>query len=169
MILAQPWPELLLFIKSLWPHNNYVTSNWQEVSNGFFIKRCTCCPISLSYAIRTYNIEICQSYMTELLSRTSRTPLAQWSLSKNYDNFMPAAYLRVQIRNSMPSRKKSLWKNFSHHGWPSMKILVFWIVIRTQKCFERRFTLSALLIVFHCVIWLLITFQFTALPIAFSK
>ena len=97
----------------------------------------------------TYDIEICQSYMTELPSRGV--------LSKSYDNFMPAAYLRVQIRNSMPSRKKSLWKNFSHHGWPPMKILVFWIVIRSQKCFERRFTLSALLIVFIALFdcWLL--------------
>ena len=47
----------------------------------------------------TYDIDICQSYMTELPSRGV--------LSKSYDNFMPAAYLRVQIRNSMPSRKKS--------------------------------------------------------------
>ena len=90
-------------------------------------------------------------------------------LSNNYDNFMPAAYLRVQIRNSMPSRKKSPWKNVSHHGWQTKKYLVFWIVISTQKCFERRFALSALLIVFHCIIWLLIAFHFIALPITFSK
>ena len=89
--------------------------------------------------------------------------------SKSYDNFMPATCLRVQIRNSMPSRKKSPWKNVSHHGWQTKKYLVFWIVISTQKCFERRFALSALLIVFHCIIWLLIAFHFIALLIAFSK
>ena len=36
----------LRFIKNTWPRSNYVTSNWQEVPNGFFSKRCTCCPIS---------------------------------------------------------------------------------------------------------------------------
>ena len=44
--VAQPWFDLLRFIKSSWPRNNYVISNWQEVSNGFFTKRCICCPIS---------------------------------------------------------------------------------------------------------------------------
>ena len=48
-------------------------------------------------------------------------------------------------------------------------MLVCWTVIRTQKCLERRFVLSALLIVFHCIIWLLIAFHFISLHIAFSK
>ena len=54
----------------------------------------------------TYDVEICQSYMTELSSRTSTYVLVHGVLSKSYDNFMPTAYLRVQIRNSMSSRKK---------------------------------------------------------------
>ena len=44
--VAQPWLELLQFIESIWPRSNNVASNWQEVPNGFFSKRCTCCPIS---------------------------------------------------------------------------------------------------------------------------
>ena len=118
----------------------------------------------------TYDIDFCQSYTWP---SCHHAPVGlHWPnrvLSKSYDNFMPATFLRVQIRNSMPSRKKSPWKNISHHGYPTKKVLVFSIVIRTQKCIERRFALSALLIVFHCIIWLLIPFHFTALPIAFSK
>ena len=55
----------------------------------------------------TYDIEICQSYMTELSSRTSTYVLVHGVHSKSYDNFMPTAYLRVQIRNSMSSGKKA--------------------------------------------------------------
>ena len=46
MTVAQPRLELLQFVKSTLPRSNYVTSNWQEVPNGFFSKRCTCCHIS---------------------------------------------------------------------------------------------------------------------------
>ena len=46
MTVAQPWHELLQFIKSIWPRSNYVASNWQEVPGGFFSKGCTCCSIS---------------------------------------------------------------------------------------------------------------------------
>ena len=45
MTLTQPWLELLRFVRSTWQRSNYVTSNWQEVPNGFFPKRCTYCLI----------------------------------------------------------------------------------------------------------------------------
>ena len=38
--------QLLRFIKIIWTRANYVTNNWQEVANGLFSTRCTCCPIS---------------------------------------------------------------------------------------------------------------------------
>ena len=114
----------------------------------------------------TDDIEICQSYISALSSRTSTYVLVQWSPLKSYDNFIPAAYLRVQIRNSMSSCKKALkkcqppWLADEEH---------FSIVIRTQKCFERRFALSALLFVFHYIISWLIAFHFIVLLITFSK
>ena len=45
--------------------------------------------------------------MTELSSRTSTYVLVHGALSKSYDNFIPTAYPRVQIRNSMSPRKKA--------------------------------------------------------------
>ena len=39
-----------------------------------------------------------------------RTFQSNGVLSESYDNFMPAVYLRVQIRNSMSSRKNALHK-----------------------------------------------------------
>ena len=54
------------------------------------------------------DIEICQSYMTAFSSRTSTYVLVHGALSKSYDNFMRAAYLRVQIKNSMSCRKNDL-------------------------------------------------------------
>ena len=38
--------QLLRFIEIIWPCSNYGADNWQEVVNGLFSKRCTCCPIS---------------------------------------------------------------------------------------------------------------------------
>ena len=64
---------------------------------------------------------------------------------------------------------KMPWKYGSHYGWPTKKILVFWTVIHVKKCLEKRFALSALLLVFHCIISLLIAFHFIVLLIAFSK
>ena len=69
----------------------------------------------------TDDTEICQSYMTALSSRTSTYVLVHGVFS--HDNFMPATYFRVQIRNSMSCRKNAL-KNVSHHGWPMKKILI---------------------------------------------
>ena len=167
--VAQPWLELLQFIKSSWPRSNCVTSNWQEVSNGFFTKRCTYCPISQLYPIQN---------------------LQYWDLSKLHDGVVIThQYLCFGPMESSPkpmviscprpisrfkleiqcSPRKIPWKNVSHYGWPTKKILVFGIVIRNQKCFERRLALSALLIVFHYIIWLLIAFHFIALLIVFSK
>ena len=62
---------------------------------------------------------------------------------------------------------KMPWKNVGHHVWWTKKMLVS--QIRTWKCFGRRFALSDLLIVFHCIISLLIVFYFIALLIGFSK
>ena len=31
MTVAQPWLELLQFIKSTWPRSNYITRTWQDV------------------------------------------------------------------------------------------------------------------------------------------
>ena len=60
----------------------------------------------------TEDIEICQSYMTALPSRHPYLCFIQSSgvLSESYDNFMPVAYLRVQIRNSMSSCENALKK-----------------------------------------------------------
>ena len=60
----------------------------------------------------TEDIEICQSYMTALLTRHQYLCLIQsnGALSESYVNFMPAAYLKVQIRNLMSSRKNALEK-----------------------------------------------------------
>ena len=55
----------------------------------------------------TDDIEICESYMTALSSRTSTYVLVHGILCSGYDSSMPAAYLGVQIRNLMPPRKKS--------------------------------------------------------------
>ena len=56
------------------------------------------------------DIEICQSYMTALSSRHQYLCFVQLNgvLSESYDNFIPAAYLRVQIRYLMSSGKNAL-------------------------------------------------------------
>ena len=90
-------------------------------------------------------------------------------LYESYDNFMPSNFIsgfKLEIQCLLA---KMPWKYVSHYGWLTKKILVSWIVICTQKCFERRFALLALLIVFHSIILLLITFQFISLLIPFSK
>ena len=64
----------------------------------------------------TKNIEIYQSDMTALSSRHQHLSFIQPNrvLSKSHDNFMlAAAYLQIQIVNSMYSRKKSLKKCYS--------------------------------------------------------
>ena len=60
----------------------------------------------------TEDIEICQSYMIALSSRHQYLCFIQSNgvLSKGYDNFMPAVYICVQIRNLMSSRKNTLKK-----------------------------------------------------------
>ena len=60
----------------------------------------------------TEDFDICQSYITALSSRHQYLYFIQsnGALSESYDNFMPAAYLRVQIRNLMFSRKNALNK-----------------------------------------------------------
>ena len=159
--------ELLRFINSSWPRSNCVTSNWQEVSNGFFTKRCTYCPISQSYLIQN---------------------LRYWDLSKLHDRVVithqylcfdpmesspkamiiscprPILGFKLEIQRPLAKISRKMSATMA-----TTKILVFWIVIRTQKCFVRRSALSALLIVFHCIIWLLIAFHFIALLIELSK
>ena len=113
MTVAHPWLELLRFIKRTWPCSNNVTSTWQELPNGFFSKRCTAVQFHNRSPSVTEDIKICQSYMTALSSCHQYLCFLQSNggLSETYDNFMPAAYLRVQIRNLMPSRKNALNSN----------------------------------------------------------
>ena len=60
----------------------------------------------------TEDIEICQSYMIALSSHHQYLCFIQsnGALSESYDNFIPAAYFRVQIRNLMSCRKNTLKK-----------------------------------------------------------
>ena len=60
----------------------------------------------------TKDIEIGESNMIALSSRHQYLCFIQSNgvLSESHDNFMPVAYLRVQIRNSMSSCKKALRK-----------------------------------------------------------
>ena len=77
MIVAQPWLELLRLIKSSWPRSNYVTGNWQEVSNDSLLRGVPAVQFH-NIPSGTYDTEICQSYMTELSSLTSAYVLVQW-------------------------------------------------------------------------------------------
>ena len=62
----------------------------------------------------------------------------------------PISGFKLEIQ--CPLTKKTPEKILATMTDRRRKFFVFQIVIRTQKCFERIFALSALLIVFHCII-----------------
>ena len=133
MTVAQPWLELLQFIKSIWPRSNYVTSTWKEVPNEFFSNRCTCCLIfhNRSPSV-TEDIEIWKSCMNALSScHLCRCFQSNGVLYESYDNFMPGNFISGFKSEIQYPLAKMPWKYVSHHGWPTKKILVSWIVIRT--------------------------------------
>ena len=107
MTVAHPRLELLRFIKS----NDHVVIRLQKLD-----KKCLMDSLPRGVPVVqsvTKDIEIYQSDMTALSSRYQHLSFIQPNrvLSESHDNFMlAAAYLRIQIINSMYSRKKTLKK-----------------------------------------------------------
>ena len=140
------------------------------MSYEFFSKRCTCCIISYLQPICNWRYWDLKK-LHEHVVITSPVPMFQSNrvLYERYDNFMPGNFIsgfKLEIQYPLA---KMPWKYVSHYdGWPTKKT-VSWIVIRTSKYFDSRFGLSALLIVFCCIISLLIAFHCIVLLIAFSK
>ena len=133
MTVAQPWLELWQFFKGAW----HVVMTLPASEDKCPMNYSPIAVLAVQFHNRspsvTEDIEICQSYITTLSSRHQYlcfSPMESSLKAIIISCLRPPSGFKLEIQCPLA---KMCWKNVSHNGWPTKKMLVSWIVICTSK------------------------------------